>query len=334
MSLRRRKLKGRKRKLLRDSMEKREIDIDPNIVIDYTNFSIMKTHFKIMRILEESKKEDYIETVNNIIIEASHGNEESSKNYFLKVIGKFLDIKVKNKRSVNVNMCSCGNIIGNEGFIELGNNIMECECCGRTLFTGIDEAKKKTVCFENVKKNMIFSFNAHCGNVTLPFQLDNLLEEIDTYLEENNHMISKRYLEQDVDKDNYGRYNGTCLSKLWRFLVDMGYSSYSKYSMIIAHSYWGWDYPRISNKRDIFFRYYDIIQAKYYEIPEEIKQRSSNLPMQYMLFKILELCGVDCVKEDFKMSRKEETLIKLDNIWRIICEDLEHEDIYFYPTIN
>ena len=333
-----------RRKLIRSSDE---VIIDL-IEIDFENFDIGKVYRKIIRILKFKTRieepvsrnknlnfSDYIGEA-KVIVEKFINNSEnvySLKIRFIEISKKYIKIDIKNRNEDEIMECICGRSYDN--FIHVERDIYKCDQCEceqeiiienkeRLLF----EKNKNKNNLKEGRKNISEAFDRYCGRIEINFDIDQLLEKIDQYMVETGNITSEDAME--LEKKANGTKEGTHLTIIGDALKDLGFSVYYNFSMVIAHRYWGWSYDNIYYVKEDFLKIYDKIQMEFNNIPPHIRRRSSNLPVEYTLFKILQLMRFDCNIKNFKFSKNTNTLNDLDRIWEIICNNCRK--IYFYPT--
>lgn len=168
------------------------------------------------------------------------------------------------------------------------------------------------------------------GQIKPKVDLDKLTIALDKYFISNSypHIIRSEIFNQP--RDEKGRHVDTSIKLLQRALKATGYSCYNDMNYI-THYYWGWSLPEGSDKEDMILNIFNKTQDVWYMMTPEEKGRSSNIPVQYRLFKILQILNISCSIEDFKMSDPN-NVQQYDNTWRVICDRCNDPNIKFIPT--
>lgn len=302
---------------------------DDNLDFDYDNFNIENVNTKITRILKKNggDVEAYEKSVRTIIQSVDNIGNDNLRDLFIEMVSKFSNINIRNMRTYDVRECSCGTPF--ELFSYVVDGYGECPECELILFTNYKEGKETSTTIDDLVRAFLTEFDTYCGNKIIDFDMSEIFNELDEYMSKYNYPTR----ETALNTEPHERPEGTCLSYVRNALNILGYKKYSKFSMIIARHYWGWSYPQVHHLRDEVTLLYRKIQIIYRSIPSEVKGRSSNLPNQYLLYKILHMHGADSNIDDFSFSKKKETLVKLDKIYEMVCEAVKDERITFYRTI-
>jgi hypothetical protein len=155
------------------------------------------------------------------------------------------------------------------------------------------------------------------GELKPKVDLEKLTIALDQYFIESKypHLTKVEICKQP--RDERGRHVDTTIELLKKALKQTGYSCYNDMNFI-THFYWGWELPEGSDKEDLIMDIYQCTKDVWNTMTPEEKGRSSNIPVQYRLFKILQILDIPCDFTDFKMSHSN-NIQQYDNAWRIIC---------------
>lgn len=324
--------KGRRANMrsLRESLPSQGSHSD-TLIFDRNNFDINKANTKIVRIFKKEGKdlEKYKETVSVLLESVETIGNEPLVNLFIELVRGFSEIEIKNNDNIEINLCTCG--VSFESFCYVKDGYGECPECQSIIYTDHNEIKEPSTTLDDITKCFLNEFDVYCGNKMIDFNIFRLFDGLDVYMENHNYPTHDQ--SNEMEKKLNGRIDNTSLPYIRDALCSMGYKDYTKYAMIIAHHYWEWEYPDVYNLKEKLQLFYRKIQITYKYIPIEVKQRSSNLPNQYILYKLLHLCGYDCDINDFSFSKNIKTLKKLDNIYEMVCNQVNEDRIVFYRSI-
>lgn len=123
-----------------------------------------------------------------------------------------------------------------------------------------------------------------------------------------------------------GKKPKTSVDLLSEALSSTGNAAYYDSIPMIAHVYWGWELPNLSEYREGVISDYDATQKVY----EEIKERESSLNVQIRLYLHLRARDYPCDWSDFKILTSRESLEYHHRMWKIMCE---RTGVKFTPVI-
>lgn len=162
--------------------------------------------------------------------------------------------------------------------------------------------------------------------------IDDICKELDNHCRKTpgldvSEIVKKRPL------DHRGRREGTSHSMLRSMLSAIKRPKFFKKIDYIASVYWGWVLPNYSHLEDKIIRIYMETDRAYRKIPFEVKQRTSSIGRQFVLFKILQLCGCEVYIDEYKMAENEHSLENHYKLWEIMCDmaNINNPDIYYIP---
>lgn len=159
--------------------------------------------------------------------------------------------------------------------------------------------------------------------------IDEICIELENYCKSTPNVITPEEIRKRP-LDSLGRKQGTNLKMLETLLAKIGRNSFYDDADLIAHKLWGNKLPNWMHVHDEVIFIYIETHKIFKLIPPEIRERTSNLPTQWVLFKILQLLGEEVVEEQFKIveNRKSRNLQK--KLWKIMTTEANkvHSNIY------
>jgi len=105
-------------------------------------------------------------------------------------------------------------------------------------------------------------------------------------------------------------------------------SALGKHTILIGKNYWGWQPMKISEYMEQITADYNVTQTVFHTIPAEIRERNSSLGTEYRLWRHLQLRGCQCYFDMF-MIAGDDSFIKHENIWKMMCEGTNDPAIRF-----
>lgn len=270
---------------------------------------------KIVNKLEEYKKninliiEDYknLPSINTNIDNESNYKRINIIEKFIFVAKKYIDIDVNYTEEKNNKCKQCHQQLT---IIDV-DDIPKCENCGIELLnTNSENDKNEFITAEKITKGdgikhyekAIYCFQGKQKN-TIPKEI---FDMIDAHLT-NIDGVTKENI-NNYSLDNKGRRENTSLKLMENILKINKCSDYYSDIYLICKIYWGWELFDIAYLEKYLLDNFSLIRI--------------NLPIQYRLFKELEMAGVDCDKNDFiRLTQENKNLIIYDNRWK---KALEH----------
>lgn len=319
---------------------------------------IMEIKDEIESIISGRQLEKYVEETRELIAEytslgicenrISFGHEEQIVDYtnpkrialiekYLDVAKIYYDVEIYNIPVITENNCiSCGAIITEEDVSEEG--LKQCPSCYATYKTVIYNKTAKDsdriTCIKTEDEsleNFIKSFYRKQG-LKSGDNIDDVCQELESYSEVTPGIISGAEI-RNLPLNVRGKKNGTNLVMLQKQLYNISRNNYYEDANLIAHKYWGWQLPDYSHLYDRVIRIYNETLKVFKNIPMKERERKSNLSTQFVLFKILQLCGADVIEEEFKIVENRKSRISQNRIWKIMCDEAhkKYADIYYIP---
>lgn len=318
---------------------------------------IMKIKKEIENILNGQKLQKYINETKELIEEYSQlGRCDNRINFGdskileyenpirISIIQKYLDIareyynvEVNNILKISEDDCiSCGERISEDDISEEG--LKQCPNCFATyktvLYTKtakdcdrITSIKTEDESLENFTKAFLRKQGLKYGD-----EIDKVCEELEEY-SKNTPGITPGHIIRSKPLNSRGTKDGTDFIMLYKQLYNISRNNYYEDVNLIAHKYWGWKLPDYSHIYDKVIRIYTVTLKIFKNIPIEERERKSNLGTQFTLFKILQLCGVDVIEEEFKIVENKKSRKVQERTWKRMCDEANkiHSDIYYIP---
>lgn len=286
---------------------------------------------KLKRYMNEA--EEYIDKYNRYSYskkEIDMANLYLNNRRYLEMCGQYIKIEIITRRTINDKLChSCGKSLST-GNKDMG--VIVCKCGSQREYIQ-PQAFKEKMGESHVKSNKIDSSNIMkefdlYSCIEIPSELpSNWEEELDKYFRSRKMKIGSEY--KNLPKK--GRYTGKSnRSMLNDALKNRGMNKCYKHVNYIGHYYFGWDIPDTKAYRVKFQDIYIKTETIFYQMDH--KERSSSIPNQYRVFKILEMLGFPCSRDEFKMPSEDEDLEKIEFLWRKMCEGCKDEEIRFIKT--
>lgn len=125
-----------------------------------------------------------------------------------------------------------------------------------------------------------------------------------------------------------GWRGNTSVQMLRNALDAINESALGKHTILIGKNYWSWQPMKISEYMEQITSDYHTTQTVFHTIPAEIRERNSSLGTEYRLWRHLQLRGCQCYFDMF-MIAGDESLIKHENIWKMMCDGANDPNIRF-----
>lgn len=245
-----------------------------------------KKWIDIRKEIEENKDSSTYEEKAKILIESYKTNDEKKKiiNEYLKLLRGYINIDIVKPR----------------------DNRAETEYC-------VKAAKDEDADRENFKRALM-----SCqGKRNVKIQED-IYVKLDKYFDSYDLITRQKAKEIPLKKN--GKKDGTSKELMEKALKETGNPSYYDRINIICANYWGWKLPDYTSLEAKIMEEYDATQKIFRDLP---KERTSNLNLQYRLYKHLELhkeelkeLGYTLRKDDFKIIGTRTIFLEYDIIWK------------------
>lgn len=251
---------------------------------------------------------------------------------YLRKCMKYIDLDYVIKTPFRTPLCSsCSSPIENIGNSSGDSHI--CPNCGlyRTSATSIrifeneDQAANSKLYFNIV--NFIKVFYRFMGLQPINFNLQKVVHDLDLEFQDWGYPPAEEIREQEIDIR--GKKPGTSLESLFLAMKACGYKNYVD-GNLIAHHLWGWKLPRLLHLENQLIKDYILTQQVYDELDPDVKKRKSCPPVEYRLFKELEMRGCDYSATDFKIPNNDDSMNNVEYVWCLMCEGASKID----PTIR
>lgn len=122
-----------------------------------------------------------------------------------------------------------------------------------------------------------------------------------------------------------GKKEGTSINLLVQGLSGTENPDFYKCIYLVAHHYWGWVLPDLTEIRERIMEDYDVTQ----EVYNRIKTRDSSLNVNIRIYLHLKARDYPCEWEDFKILSSRESLEYHQKMWKQMCAEtgVKHTDI-------
>lgn len=158
---------------------------------------------------------------------------------------------------------------------------------------------------------------------------ENLYKDLDHYFESRGLLIGEEV--RKLPLNSRGKRGDTNHQMLYEALAHTKHTDHYEDANLIGNKYWGWQLKNIPpHIEKMIINDYKKTQAVYTSDTE--KERSSSLGTQYRLFKHLELRGIDCHIDEFKIADNEESIRFHETTWEKMCRGSNDPDIYYIET--
>ena len=312
--------------ILSEKKIKKYIDETKNLIEEYKSLKTSQPKIKFGEIDEDDFYSEEIKTKRIVVIEK-----------FLDIARDYYNIEVYNITNKNANCCLyCGNEIKEDDISEEG--LKKCSNCNATFQTVIYTKTAKdsdritaSKTEDESLENFIKAFYRKQG-LKYNENINEICKELDEYCKKTPGLLLGEEI-RALPLDNRGRKEFTNLVMLQKQLSEIGRNSAYEDANLIAHKYWGWKLPDYSHLYDKVIKIYNDTLKVYKLIPREVRNRKSNLGTQFVLFKILQLCGVDVIEEEFKIVEDRDSRMSQNELWRTMCEKAgrKNTEIYYIP---
>lgn len=133
--------------------------------------------------------------------------------------------------------------------------------------------------------------------------------------------------------DEKGRKIGTSRELMETALRETGNSGYFEHIRLVMAKYWGWQLPDISQLEDKLMFNFDLTQKIFNDIKVG---RSSNLNIEFLLWKHLQAIGYICDREDFKIIKSSTILEEYEVMWKAMVEGAQAAGaiMSYIPTVK
>jgi hypothetical protein len=303
---------------------------------------IKKYNKKVNNIISEYKNlKTKIHTVffENDLEPENYQNLDNEKIRRLFLIDKFLDIAsnyinidiVRLPEKPNSICLGCGKNISNVIISDYGSK--RCPFCNTeheiVISVGINKDNSRLNNNNNEEEsidNFLRAFDRKQG-IQVERPDESLYQELDNFFISNGRPTGEEI--RKLPLNSRGRRGDTNHKMLWNALSQIGRSQYYEDDEIIGHIYWGWKLNDYSHLKERIIDKYNKTQQVFYQIPLEERERNSSLGTQYRLWRHLQLEGVECYQNEFKIAENSESLRLHNKIWRLMVEGANDPNIYY-----
>lgn len=307
----------------------------PDVIKVYYKNNINITQIdKIIHVkLKKTERMDLLEKYKNDVSDILEIYQTHKK---LELLEKYLDfaskyIRIERIKTLdNIFICKgCNTKL--EDVIEEKDGYLvchKCNCINSYLVPNyyIRDTEKNINYYDEDTSNFLKILDKFEGKTSLLLD-EQFLKKLDNYFL-NINMKEGIYYKQ-LPLNSYGKKEGTSKKILWNALESLSLSCYYDEANYIAHIYWGWKLPELSNYKEKILKDYRNTQNSWNLIKHEYK-RSASLGTQFRLYVHLLTCEYPhCYREDFKLQENVESLRLHSHAWKRMCEmsDIDYIDI-------
>ena len=334
-------------------------------MIDYKTIckSIKSLSEKIENIESDKDKKDYTEEYDKIIdvynkhrkkremidisVEVESKHKMLSENdiirvnaiiSFLNLASKYIDIEWSQGLVVaeDDNFCTgCGEDVSHIAVTQDGDLI--CDNCGTVDHVSlVDQMINNSIQLPNAKEyrneaNFMKTFKKFICQQDISFDMDKLCQDLDEYFISIGGKPASYY--KSLPMTDRLKKEGTDINLLISGLRAISRKLYEDHNLI-GHHLWGWGIPDVSHLEETIMSDYRETQKGYDMMTVEERGRKSCLSRPFRLFKHLQLRGVDCVHEDFKIPVQSDTVKNQESLWEKMCNLSSDPSIYYIPSSN
>lgn len=302
-------------------------DLPGSILIKYTDTievdkidNIVRHKYNILK----SRNEDvgyfgpYMELGDDLIKTYTNTNNDNDLQKYIDLVNRYVKIECIKIESPNIRCSGCDEPITDFG----EENTYVCKKCSCVnSFLHPNNYNKITERYTNHNDedtgNFIKVLDKFEGKSD-QIPPEELYEQLDSYLISMNEKPGQYY--RSLPLDEFGKKPGTSKRKLWSMLEATKNNRFYDESNYIAHKYWGWNLPDISEHRDQLIDDYVRTQEVWKRIKYKYN-RSASLGTQFRLYVHLKAIGYECFREDFKIQEMVDSLRIHNDAWETMCKE-------------
>lgn len=299
-----------------------------------TGAKLEKYNNKVKNILDEYR--NYNGRVKTITFDTDEEVEDLSSldsevrsrldtiNKFFYIASEYITIEVFQVPGKNKDLClGCGESI--EKVVSNNDGIVRCPFCQtehQSLTTNRlsrDPLRINTNqnSEDETSDNFIKALIRYEGLQSAEHIDEKLFVKLDAYFKMHGCPSSEEI--KTMPLNDRGRRGDTTHKMLWTALSKIKCSEFLNDTNLIAHLYWNWTLPVVKNK-ELVIQNYNKTQRVYYQIPTDIRGRSSSLGTQFRLWRELQLAGHPCYMDEFKIADNSESLRNHNRLWRMMTD--------------
>lgn len=158
---------------------------------------------------------------------------------------------------------------------------------------------------------------------------ESLYDELDAYF--IRHDLPTGEMVRQMPLTSRKRRGDTNHKMLYEALSQIRRTDYYEDADLIGKIYWGWQLDNHMHLQDRIRNKYNKTQKVFHQIPIEERDRSSSLGTQYRLWRHLQLEGIECYMDEFRIAENPESLRTHNKLWRMMCEGANDPEIYYIP---
>ena len=169
------------------------------------------------------------------------------------------------------------------------------------------------------------------GVQKITFDIPTICDALDKYFMSVGHKSASHY--KSLPDNNWGKKDGTSLDLLLNGFKAIKCSKLYEDANIVGMHLWGWVLPDLSGMIDTIMNDYRETQKVYENMALTARGRKSCLSTQLRLYAHLLMRGVNVRKEDFKIPKQRDSLVKQDELWKYMCDGTDNPNIYYISLL-
>lgn len=263
------------------------------------------------KLFEKTKTRSFVSIGSEIVSEKLIAQKAALVTKYLRIAREYVQLEGITTRSSRL-CCNSGDCCSTDfEQTDPDEPIYMCKQCGNTIellddaptFKDTDRVNMASRYQYTCRGHFIEAMNKHEGkqNTTIPPGVKLLLEK-----EMKNHSLTP----ETTSKDH-----------IYMFLSEKKLSAHYEDINLIYYMITGTDPPNITEYRPRLLELFDLQEEAYAEVKDP--DRTNSLNVNYKLYKLLQLVGFDCKKDDFYILRTRAKLEEHDEKWREIIEILK-----------
>lgn len=255
---------------------------------------------------------------------------------FLSIASSYIQLDITRERDIQpINKCkNCGYNLKDVEIDIDGQQVCPCGY-GRyknkmdtMIDCGIPISPNKDYSDENNFKKTLIRF---MGMQKINYDIQAVCDELDRYFISIGHKPAIYY--RTMAPDAYGRKDGTSLSLLLDGLKEIKQPKLYEDANLIGSHLWGWVLLDLTGILETIMSDYRETQKVYESRPTSSRGRKSCLSTQLRMYGHLLIRGAMVQRNQFKIPKQRESLIKQDQLWMEMCQGANNPNIYYVSLL-
>jgi len=244
-------------------------------------------------------------------LSSRNDNTNTDKLKYLSVANEYISLD-NFKQSIQKLICTStiNGVVCDSTDFEYDDVIVYCKKCGKEIEIIDDTPSFKDIDRINMSNRYVYTKDGHFIDAMDKFEGNQTVEIKDEVYD----MITKEMKYHNLTKETISK------DHTYMFLAENGYSNEYENINLIYSKFTGKPAPNISEYRQNCLNRLEIIEMAYKIIKDTDKINSYNV--NFKLFKILELEGYPCKKEDFYILKTQDRLSEHNAIWKSIIDHI------------